>query len=108
MPKSIPASDVKTIIFVCEAGIGSSLMSVNSLKKKLKQANVNEVNVVHKAARQVPQDAQLIVCHKGMAKMVRTRAPGAVVVGFTHFLNDPALDRIVKALISGTEIVEEG
>lgn len=108
MPKSIAASEVTTIIFVCEAGIGSSLMSVNSLKKKLKQAGVTSVTVVHRAARLVPQDATFIVCHKGMAKMVRNRAPNAVVVGFTHFLNDPALDRIVKALAEGTEIVEEG
>jgi mannitol-specific phosphotransferase system IIBC component len=108
MPKSIPASEVKTIIFVCEAGIGSCLMSVNSLKKKLKAANVESVTVIHKAARLVPQDANLIICHKGLAKMVRNRAPNAVVVGFNHFLNDPALDRIIKALVEGKEIVEEG
>ena len=108
MPKSIKASDVKTIIFVCEAGIGSSLMSVNALKKKLKAANIDNVNVIHKPARLVPPEAPFIVCHSQLAKMVRNRAHNAVVVGFKHFLNDPALDRIVKALVEGGEIVEEG
>ena len=33
MPNTISAADVKTVILACEAGMGSSLMSVNSLKK---------------------------------------------------------------------------
>ena len=34
MAQSIPSSEVSLIILACEAGMGSSLMSVNSLKKK--------------------------------------------------------------------------
>jgi mannitol-specific phosphotransferase system IIBC component len=54
MTQSIAASEVKTIILACEAGMGSSLMSVNALKKKLKKANVSGVTVVHKPARAIP------------------------------------------------------
>jgi mannitol-specific phosphotransferase system IIBC component len=50
----------------------------------------------------------MIICHKGLSKMVRKRVPGAVVVAFTMFLNDPAIDRVVSALANGTEIHEEG
>ena len=46
MSQSISAAQVKTIIFACEAGMGSSLMSVNSLKKKLKAAQISDVVVV--------------------------------------------------------------
>lgn len=108
MADSIAAAEVDAIIFCCEAGIGSSLMGVNSLKKKLKQMDVEGVTVFHKPARQVPEDAKVVVCHKGMAKMVRQRVPNAVVVGFTHFLNDPAIDRVVAALKDKTEIRAEG
>ena len=108
MPKSIKASDVSTIIFVCEAGIGSSVMSVNALKKKLKLAKVENINVVHSASSLLPKDAKFIICHKGMTKMVRTRAPEAVVIGFSFFFNDPVFDKVVKALVEKTEIAEEG
>ena len=54
MPQTISAAQVKTIILACEAGMGSSLMSVNSLKKKLKAAQVTDVTVVHKPARECP------------------------------------------------------
>jgi mannitol-specific phosphotransferase system IIBC component len=104
MTSTIPADQVKTIIFACEAGMGSSLMSVNSLKKKLKAAGVTDVKVIHKPARDIPTDAQVVVVHKGLAKVARGKAPGAVVVAFNHFLNDPAFDKLVKALVEKSDI----
>jgi len=105
MSNSIPAADVKTVIFACEAGMGSSLMSVNSLKKKLKAAQISDVNVIHKPVRQVPADAQVVVVHKGLAKTAAKTAPNAVVVAFNHFLNDPVFDNLVKAFVDKTDIV---
>ncbi len=105
MAATIPAANVDTIIFACEAGIGSSLMGVNALKKKLKQANIN-INVVHKPVRSVPASAKVVIAHKGLAKMAREQAPGAVVIAFSQFLNDPVFDRLVNALKSGGEIGE--
>lgn len=104
MTQSIAAADIKTIIMACEAGMGSSLMVVNSIKKKLKKANVSGVNVVHKPARAVPEDAQIVVVHQGLANVVRRKAPNAVVVTFSHFLNDPAFDRLVEAFVTGGDI----
>ncbi|MCL4268739.1 MAG: hypothetical protein KJZ72_04310 [Anaerolineales bacterium] len=105
MSKTISAAEVKTIILACEAGMGSSLMSVNSLKKKLKAAQVEGVTVIHKPVREVPTDAQLVIVHKGLAKTAANKAPNAVVIAFNHFLNDPAFDNLVKAFVEKTEIV---
>ena len=105
MATSIPAAQVDTIIFACEAGIGSSIMGVNSLKKKLKQAGLT-VNVVHKPVRSVPSSAKVVVTHKGLADFARKQAPNAVVISFSQFLNDPIFDKLVQALKSGDEIVE--
>jgi mannitol-specific phosphotransferase system IIBC component len=104
MSQSISAAQVKTIIFACEAGMGSSLMSVNSLKKKLKAAQISDVVVIHKPAREIPTDAQVVVVHKGLAKTARAKAPNAVVLAFNHFLNDPVFDKLVKSLVEKTEI----
>jgi mannitol-specific phosphotransferase system IIBC component len=105
MSQSISASQVKTIVLACEAGMGSSLMSVNSLKKKLKAAQITDVVVVHKPVRDIPANAQVVVVHKGLAKTACTKAPNAVVLAFNHFLNDPIFDKLVKALVDKTEIV---
>ncbi len=108
MAQSIAASKVKTIILACEAGMGSSLMSVNALKKKLKQAKISDVTVMHKPARGIPTDAQVVVVHKGLAGVVRSKAPNAVVVTFSHFLNDPAFDTLVKAFTDNGDIMDTG
>ena len=105
MAASIPASQVDTIIFACEAGIGSSIMGVNALKKKLKQANLS-VNVVHKPVRSVPADAKVVIAHKGLADFARKQAPNAVVIAFSQFLNDPVFDQLVQKLKNGDELTE--
>lgn len=103
MAQSVSTADVDTIVLACEAGMGSSLMSVNALKKKLKKADV-DVKVLHKPARGIPADAKVVIVHKGLAKTAQKKAPEAVVVTFNHFFNDPAFDRVVKAFAEGGEL----
>ena len=105
MTQSISAAQVKTIIFACEAGMGSSLMSVNSLKKKLLAAHITSITVIHKPAREIPADAQLVIVHKGLAKIARAKAPNAVILAFYQFLDDPIFDKLIKALVNNTEII---
>lgn len=104
MSQSISAVEVKTIILACEAGMGSSLMSVNALKKKLKAAQVLDVTVVHMPVREIPATAKIVMVHKGLAKTASTKAPNAVILAFSHFLNDPIFDKLVKSLVEKTEI----
>lgn len=105
MAASIPAANVDTIVFACEAGMGSSIMGVNALKKKLKQANLN-VSVVHKSVRALPADAKLVLTHKGLAEGARQKVPNAVVVAYSQFLNDPVFDQVVQSLKNGNDVVE--
>ncbi len=104
MTEKILASAVSEIIFACEAGMGSSLMSVNSLKKMLKKANVTDVKVIHKPVREIPADAQVVVVHKGLANSAKAKAPNAVIVAFNHFLKDPAFEKLVTAFVEDGEI----
>ncbi len=105
MATSIPVKDVDTIIVACEAGMGSSLMCVNALKKLLKKANV-EVKVFHKPAREIPTNAKVVFVHKGLVEVARKQAPQAVVIAFHHFLNDPVFAAIVKSFVDKTDIVQ--
>jgi len=105
MAVSIPSAQVDTIVVACEAGMGSSAMCVNALKKKLQLARL-DVKVTHKPVRSVAADARVIVVHKGLAEVARRQAPGAVVIAFDHFLHDPVFDALVQALAAGNEIVE--
>jgi mannitol-specific phosphotransferase system IIBC component len=104
MPKTINAADVKEIVFICEAGIGSSLMSVNALKKKFRKAGISDVKVYHSATTTLDENANFIICHMGLLKSARAKAPEAVIVGFKLFFNDPIFDVIVEAFADGKDI----
>ena len=104
MAISVKTSDVKKIIFACEAGMGSSLMSVNSLKKKFKKANVEGIEIVHTAARTIPENAQVVIVHHGLVKVAKAKAPNAVILAFDRFLNDPIFDKVVSAFVRKEEI----
>jgi mannitol-specific phosphotransferase system IIBC component len=100
MAVSIRAAEVEQVIVACEAGMGSSVMVVSALRKKMKAANL-QVEVVHKPARQVPADASVVLVHKGLADTVRRAVPDAVVIAFNQFMGDPAFDGLIAQLAAG-------
>ena len=68
------AEDVKLIVFACEAGMGSSLMGANQLKKMIQKAKL-EIEVIHSPVSQVPAHADVIVTHKSLSGLARTNFP---------------------------------
>jgi len=96
-------SDVHLIVFACEAGMGSSLMGANQLKKLIKKAKL-EINVIHSPVQQIPENADVILVHAGMAQQAKTKMPTAAIVPFQMFFNDPAVKALVAQLKAGESI----
>lgn len=100
------AGDVRLIVFACEAGMGSSLMGANQLKKMVKKAKL-DAKVVHAPVQQIPPETDVIVTHKGLAEQAKAKVPSAAIVPFTMFFNDPAVKSLVDKLKAGEDIVSE-
>jgi mannitol-specific phosphotransferase system IIBC component len=98
------ASDVKLIVFACEAGMGSSLMGAKQLQKMVKKAKL-DIEVVHSPVNQVPSHADVIVTHKSLAGSARTQFPDAAIVSFMLFFGDPAVTKLVETLKAGDDVV---
>ena len=98
------AADVQWIVLACEAGMGSSLMVTNALKKRVKKAKL-KIKVSHAPVHGIPADADIVVTHAGLAARVKQVAPEAAVVPFRTFLNDPALIKLVNTLAAGEDVV---
>lgn len=101
------ADEVKLIVFACEAGMGSSLMGANQLKKMVKKAKL-DIQVVHAPVQQIPDAVDVIVTHKGLAQQAKAKAPHAAIVPFTMFMNDPAVKGLVETLKNGEPVVSAG
>ena len=97
MPE-LNGQDVRTVVIACDAGMGSSVMVASQMRNRLKKYNVT---VEHLAVNAIPADAQVVVCHAGLAQRAQGIAPGAVVVPFQIFMGDPAFDRVETAIRDG-------
>lgn len=97
----IDASEVRKIVVACDAGMGSSVMLASTVRKRLAKT---DVQVEHTPVEHIPDDADVVICHSGLAERARRKAPGRVVVPFQLFIGDPAVERVLTALLKGGTI----
>jgi len=100
------AADVRLVVFVCEAGMGSSLIGANQLKKRLGSLG-RDIKVIHSPVNQIPADTDVVVAHEALAERARKVAPSAVVLTFKNFMKNEASDLLMKNLQSGDDITSE-
>ena len=98
---TIDGSNIKKLIVACDAGMGSSVMLASTLKKQLAKSGVT---VDHSSVAEIPKDADVVLTQAGLADRARGVVPDVPVVPFNLFLGDPAVTRIVKAILDGTTI----
>lgn len=101
------AAEVRLVAFACEAGMGSSLIGANQLKKRLKEAGL-PVTVIHAPVNAIPPDTDVVIAHAGLAERARRAAPSAVVLSFSNFLNNTAAEQLLRRLTAGEPITAEG
>lgn len=95
---TIAGSSVTKVVIACDAGMGSSVMLASQMRKRLKKY---DVTVEHVAVNAIPADAQVVLCHSGLAQRARGTAPDAVVVPFQVFMGDPVFDQVEAAIRDG-------
>jgi mannitol-specific phosphotransferase system IIBC component len=98
---TIDGSSIKKLIVACDAGMGSSVMLASTLKKQLAKTGVT---VEHSPVASIPADADVVVTQAGLADRARGVVPHIPVVPFNLFLGDPAVTKIVKAILDGSTI----
>ena len=86
-----------TIVFACDAGMGSSAMGATRFRNRVK-AERPDLTVVHSSVDAVPADASIVVCQRVLSERARKSAPQAQIVTIDNFLDDPALDNLYAQL----------
>jgi mannitol-specific phosphotransferase system IIBC component len=95
---SIDSKDIHKIIVACDAGMGSSVMLASQLRKQLKG---QQIQVEHTPVNSIPADADVVVCHAGLAARARVTAPDKVLISFQLFIGDPAVTKLVNTIKNG-------
>ncbi|MBS5983535.1 MAG: PTS mannitol transporter subunit IICBA [Clostridium butyricum] len=99
------AGDIKKIVFACDAGMGSSAMGATVLRKKIKAAGIDGIEVVHASVSEIPQDAQIVVTHEQLSERAAHSNPTAKLVLITNFMTAPQYDELVEELKTGVVTV---
>jgi mannitol-specific phosphotransferase system IIBC component len=81
--------------------MGSSVMLASTLRGQLKKQHVT---VEHTPVSSIPDDADVVVVHEGLADRARGVVPGKPVIAFKVFLGDPAVTKVVDAVKNGGRI----
>lgn len=91
-------ANVSKIAFACDAGMGSSAMGATVLKKKLKEAGLEEIEVIHTPVSSIPKDVQIVVTHEELGERAAHSNPEAQLILIRNFLAAPEYDELVKQL----------
>lgn len=80
---------VEKIVFACDAGMGSSAMGATVLRKKLTEAGLGHIAVIHSPVSSIPADAQIVVTHEELKERAARSNPNARLVLIKNFLAAP-------------------
>jgi PTS system mannitol-specific IIC component len=94
---------IHTIVFACDAGMGSSAMGASVLRDKLRKAGVGDVTVVHKAVASLDDDVDLVISQRELTERARRHAPSARHVSVDNFMNSPVYDDVVREAKAGQD-----
>ena len=89
---------IKTIVFACDAGMGSSAMGASVLRKKIQQAGFGDVKVTNAAISNLTDTYDLVVSHRNLTDRATQKTRSAVHVSVDDFMSSPRYDEIVERL----------
>lgn len=95
---AVASGPITSIVFACDAGMGSSAMGASVLRRKVQKAGFGDVTVVNQAISNLTDTYGLVVTHRDLTDRARQKTPSAVHVSVDDFMNSPRYDEIVGLL----------
>ncbi|MCD7922769.1 MAG: PTS mannitol transporter subunit IICBA [Clostridiales bacterium] len=103
---TVKSSEVRKIIFACDAGMGSSAMGATKFRNRIKALRP-DISVTNTSVDTIPPDCDIAVVQTTLAARAQKSAPQAELITIGNFLADPALDDLYERLTSGDKTVIE-
>jgi len=101
---NLPAS-IKTIVFACDAGMGSSAMGASLLRTKIQKARL-PITVINKAIADLTLDNSFIITQKTLTHVAKNKNPHATHVSVDNFMDSSFYDNLVQNIKVATLTVD--
>ena len=82
----------------CDAGMGSSAMGASILRKKMKEAGFDDIEVKNVSIPSLPEDVDIVVTHKSLTDRAIAVRPNAIHYSVENFLEGEQYDAIIKKI----------
>ncbi|OBF36478.1 PTS mannose transporter subunit IIA [Mycolicibacterium peregrinum] len=89
---------VNSIVFACDAGMGSSAMGASVLRKKIRSAGFGDITVTNQSIANLTDTYDLVVTHRDLTDRARLKTASAVHISVEDFMSSPRYDEIVEML----------
>ncbi|OCB58357.1 PTS mannose transporter subunit IIA [Mycobacterium vulneris] len=103
-----PRGPVSSIVFACDAGMGSSAMGASVLRKKIRSAGFSDIAVTNQSIANLTDTYDLVVTHRDLTDRARLKTASAVHVSVEDFMSSPRYDEIVDMLRDTNSSGDEG
>lgn len=97
--EALDYASIRTILYVCDAGLGSSAMGASVVAKKLKKIGIEDIKVPHARVIDLPQKADVIITHNSLKDIVHEKQPDITVIAIEDYLNAPEYDDLVNKIV---------
>lgn len=91
---------IDTIVFACDAGMGSSAMGATILRKKFADAGLADVTVTNVSIANLDETADLVITHQDLTARATEAAPQAQHISVENFMSSPKYDEVVALVKS--------
>ena len=89
---------VEDIVFVCDAGIGSSVMASSMFKKMLIENGLGGISVSSSPVDEIPEDADLLICQKIISTKARDYNEYATIIEVENFMDSNMYKAIIEKI----------
>ena len=96
--KAVDYGKIQKILYVCDAGLGSSAMGASVIARKLKKAGITDIPVEHAPVVELPKETDVIVTHVSLSERVQEKQPDVMLVTIQDYLNAPEYDELVEQI----------
>nr|GGG76909.1 hypothetical protein GCM10011398_22430 [Virgibacillus oceani] len=78
-------------------------MGVAILKKKIKKAGLEEIDVFHISVSNLPAACDIIITHESLMDRVKEKQPDVHHIAINDYLNAPEYDELIEKILSQKE-----
>jgi PTS system mannitol-specific IIC component len=93
---AVATAPITSIVFACDAGMGSSAMGASVLRNKFKKAGIEDLKIVNQAIANLDGTADVVITQQQLTDRAKAQSPNSIHISVDNFMNSPKYEEVVQ------------